>query len=79
MGMTTDEEVTYDMARRKTSDWRRQLQTVQRAADEYRLAGDVVMASFASGQAEGIAMAIRELDRVLDSSPVAARYLKEAQ
>ena len=68
MGMT-NEELTYQMAREQIGQWRIQLRNIQTRDG---------ITAFAQGKAEGLAQAIREIDRILDESPTARAWREEA-
>lgn len=64
MGMTS-EEITYEMARTCVNNWRQQLRRLNQRDG---------LDAWDRGMAEGLATAIREMDRVLDASPVCKQY-----
>lgn len=65
----TDEEVTYDMARWTLNEWRRELRNIQERNPR---------SDYDRGMAEGLAKAVREMDRTLSGTPTAASYQQQA-
>lgn len=78
MGMIS-EELTYQMAREQVNQWRQQLKRTQERRNELEAAGDLSFATFTAGVAEGLATAIREMDRILDASPICKQWAEAAR
>lgn len=66
----TSEELTYQMAREQVNQWRIDLRAIQH---RYGLS------YFDRGMAEGLAKAIREMDRILDASPICKQWAEAAR
>lgn len=80
MGMDmTSEESTYNIARERVNQWRLQLRRVVTRQTQQEREGDHSMATFSAGVAEGLAQAVREMDRVLDDSPICKQYTEAAR
>lgn len=66
----TSEELTYQMAREQVNQWRGQLRRLNRRDG---------LDAWDRGMAEGLATAIREMDRVLDASPICKQWQEAAR